>query len=56
MARRLTKNERKWRMRGKESGWAQNPDGSYQMPPGAAIIYIGVFVALIILYAVLGLK
>jgi hypothetical protein len=54
--RRWTGNERKWRKRGKQCGWAQTPDGSYQMPPGAALIYIGVFVALIVLYAVLGLK
>lgn len=54
--RRWTGNERKWRKRGKESGWEQNNDGSYQMPPAAAFIYIGAFVVLIIIWAALGLK
>lgn len=54
--RRWTGNERKWRKRGRESGWEKRPDGTYQMPPAAAFIYIGTMIVLIVIWAAFGLK
>jgi hypothetical protein len=53
---RWTRLERKWRKRGRECGWVQRSDGTYEMPAGAALVYIGTGVVLLILYAWLGLK
>ena len=54
--RRWTGNERKWRKRGRESGWEQKNDGTYQMPAGVAIVYIGTIILLVVIWVALGLK
>ncbi len=54
--RRWTGNEKKWRTRGKQSGWEKKADGSYQMPPEAAFIYIGTIIVIIVIWVAFGLK